>query len=279
MAPLTPARDGPRRGLGRVRLALLLCALAAVAGWTVRAELRLRQRRAWEQSLSVAVVLLTPDGGGDGAAWGAGLDRLAARLEAERARWQGPGPIPFRLELVGPVPWQGSFPPPPSSNGLAQRARHGLEVSRLLRELDRASGIRPRDYDLRVYVLDDGAGPADAESFAEGEAELGGDVALVHGSARGDLDLPLKAIGHELLHTVGATDKYDANGHAVEPQGLAEPDRAPAYPQRFAEWMAGEVPLSPGRGRLPASLDEVRVGPVTARGMGWMGGPSRPRIE
>jgi hypothetical protein len=34
--------------------------------------------------------------------------------------------------------------------------------------------------------------------------------------------------------------------------------------------MVGEVPIAPGRGRLPESLEELRVGPLTAREIGWI---------
>ena len=52
-------------------------------------------------------------------------------------------------------------------------------------------------------------------------------------------------IAHELMHTLGATDKYDpANNLPIFPQGFAEPDREPLYPQRFAEIMGGRIPIS-----------------------------------
>ena len=37
-------------------------------------------------------------------------------------------------------------------------------------------------------------------------------------------------IAHELLHTVGASDKYDANGNPVPPHGLGEPMRRAIVP-------------------------------------------------
>jgi hypothetical protein len=105
--------------------------------------------------------------------------------------------------------------------------------------------------------------------FAEGSGALNGEVAFVRGTADGDLSVSLQAIGHELLHTVGARDKYDADGHVLAPDGLADPARVPPYPQDHAEWMAGEVPVAPGRGRVAATLEEMQVGPVTAREIGW----------
>jgi len=66
-------------------------------------------------------------------------------------------------------------------------------------------------------------------------------------------------IAHELLHTFGATDKYDAGSDAPRyPEGFAEPQREPRYPQRYAEIMAGRVPLGP-------SVSPSRISPKTRR--------------
>lgn len=76
---------------------------------------------------------------------------------------------------------------------------------------------------------------------------------------------------HELLHTFGATDKYDlATGLPLYPDGFAEPKLAPPYPQRLAEIMAGQMSLSATESRLPDGLVDERVGPLTAREIGWV---------
>ncbi|MBS1200456.1 MAG: hypothetical protein H6R27_1134 [Proteobacteria bacterium] len=76
---------------------------------------------------------------------------------------------------------------------------------------------------------------------------------------------------HELMHTLGATDKYDpATLLPSFPGGYAEPEAEPRYPQRLAEVMAGRVALSPGQARMAESLDEVVVGPATAAEIGWV---------
>jgi hypothetical protein len=77
-------------------------------------------------------------------------------------------------------------------------------------------------------------------------------------------------IAHELLHTLGATDKYDrGTGQPLVPQGLGDPDQSPRYPQRLGEIMAGRIATSAGTAVIPASLETMRVGPVTAREIGW----------
>ena len=68
-------------------------------------------------------------------------------------------------------------------------------------------------------------------------------------------------ITHELMHTLGATDKYAAGNLPAYPAGYAEPYRQPRYPQLRAEIMGGRIPLSPLQARMPESLDEVVVGP------------------
>jgi hypothetical protein len=77
-------------------------------------------------------------------------------------------------------------------------------------------------------------------------------------------------IAHELLHTVGATDKYDlASGEPLNPAGLADPDREPLYPQERAEIMAGRRALSAQESEMPHSLAGVVVGADTAREIRW----------
>lgn len=78
-------------------------------------------------------------------------------------------------------------------------------------------------------------------------------------------------ISHELLHTLGAADKYNmATNQPLHPDGFAEPSREPLFPQRFAELMGGRIPLTASEAKIPVSLSQVVIGPVTAREIGWM---------
>jgi len=78
-------------------------------------------------------------------------------------------------------------------------------------------------------------------------------------------------IAHELLHTLGATDKYRAdNNQPRHPEGFAEPDREPLYPQSSAELMAGRIPISADAAEIPESLRQVVIGPQTATEIGWI---------
>ena len=77
-------------------------------------------------------------------------------------------------------------------------------------------------------------------------------------------------IAHELLHTVGATDKYDTIGNPLYPIGYANPGRSPLHPQRHAEVMAARVPLSTYSSRMATSLRSTVINPVTAREIAWL---------
>lgn len=78
-------------------------------------------------------------------------------------------------------------------------------------------------------------------------------------------------IAHEFLHTLGATDKYDLpTGQPIYPFGYADPAREPRHPQNVAELMAGRIPLSDTEAEIPASLDEVLIGRLTAKEIGWV---------
>ena len=77
-------------------------------------------------------------------------------------------------------------------------------------------------------------------------------------------------IAHELLHTVGASDKYDTSGEPIYPDGYAEPDLQPLYPQTHAELMGGRIPLSEYNSQMPNYLATVVVGESTAREINWI---------
>ena len=76
-------------------------------------------------------------------------------------------------------------------------------------------------------------------------------------------------IAHEFLHTLGATDKYElASGQPSFPDGIAEPDRSPLYPQQLAEIMGGRIALAEDDAVIPKSLKYAIIGPLTAQEIG-----------
>ncbi|MFH7767279.1 hypothetical protein [Acinetobacter sp. BSP-28] len=75
---------------------------------------------------------------------------------------------------------------------------------------------------------------------------------------------------HELLHSFGASDKYDlATGQPAYPIGYAYPNQQPLFPQAKAELMAGHIPLSQQKSKMPDSLKQTLINEITAIELGW----------
>ncbi|MDX2425462.1 MAG: hypothetical protein QNK15_04330 [Cycloclasticus sp.] len=76
-------------------------------------------------------------------------------------------------------------------------------------------------------------------------------------------------LAHELLHTVGASDKYNLKtGQPIYPEGFANSDVL--YGQSRAEIMAGKIPLSENDSVMPESLRNCVIGSKTAAEIGWL---------
>jgi hypothetical protein len=77
-------------------------------------------------------------------------------------------------------------------------------------------------------------------------------------------------IAHEMLHTLGASDKYNLQTlQPIYPEGYADPAQKPLLPQKFAEIMGRAIPLSSSASDMPGSLSYTVIGPQTAREIKW----------
>lgn len=250
-------------------MAVLSVVLLLACAWSAKLAWWRHTRRSWKQPLAVDVVLLRREGVPLAAVTTLrdALPRLERALQGEYLRYRPGAPAPFRFTVKGPVQVDGPPPDVPEQEGLAPRLSHYYRLWRYLGRVKEQGHLRLGSRSLRVYVVIE---PVRTRvRFVEGFGAVGGDFGVVRAAIDDHLlDQALLAIGHEMLHCLGASDKYDAHGHAVAPEGLADP--AAGYPQRHAEIMVGEVAVAPGRGRLAESLSEVRVGPVTAREIGWL---------
>ncbi len=160
--------------------------------------------------------------------------------------------------------------PTPTGEGAIALVKQALAARAWRRAIDPRIGVIPDHWDTRVYVV--ARKPAsETRSFVEGQSEQDGRIGAVDVELDASMaDLTLFVVTHELMHTLGASDKYDGAGRASVPKGLAEPDRVPRYPQRFAEVMARNRPVSETEEVVIASLDELAIGPFTAKEIGWV---------
>ena len=252
---------------------MLLGLLAATVAW---AWIDVRSRRArteWQRPLEASVALVQLGSVDQGAlrALRARLPALQSRLRDEYHRHGGQLPQPINFTLFGPVTVDRAPPAAPDTTTLVNLVRHTYEQWRWTHAVDVGSDLPTRRFDSRIYVLV--RAPQGSErSWVEGSSELGGrvGVALIELGAS-TVDLALFVVAHELFHTLGANDKYDASGRALIPEGLVEAERVPLYPQRYAEVMTRNLVLAVGSERPPDSLAELGVGALTAREIGWSG--------
>jgi hypothetical protein len=113
--------------------------------------------------------------------------------------------------------------------------------------------------------------PSTLQTMPDSHGMQKGLIGVVHTFAQGQMaGTNSIVIAHELLHTLGATDKYDpGTGAPLFPIGFADPSQTPLYPQGEAEIMAGRRAVSPQDAEMPASLKAVVVGPATALEIRW----------
>lgn len=254
----------------RVRITLLATLLAVVLAYALKDGIRRRARTSWKRPLEIALVVAERGAVAPSsiAALRQRVGDLERRLAEERERY-GSGQPPFRFQLYGPVP-VASAPPTPASDGLVDLVVQAYRSWRYFGAIDSAADVPSSAFDSRIYLVV--RTPADARRKAvEGQSEEGGRIGSVEVELDETMtDFALFVAAHELFHTLGASDKYDERGFARVPDGLGEPERKPLYPQAAAEVMARNVALGPGNERPPDTLDELRVGPATAREIRWL---------
>jgi hypothetical protein len=172
------------------------------------------------------------------------------------------------MTFVGPVDAREG-PPTTEGDGWFAAAEETWALWRWTSRLDTSAHLDSASFDSRIYVAAK-APVSEERAMVEGESEEGGRIGAVEVELDASMvDLALFVAAHELFHTLGASDQYDATGHTLIPGGLADPTRVPPLPQAFAEVMARNRPVGPGVEVPPETLDELAVGLETANAIGW----------
>ena len=256
----------PRGGFKMLRILILLLVLLVVALTTWQD--RYRSTR-WREPLYVAIYPIAADESPVTSRYVAALDadrfkpidRFFMR-EATRYSLRAPEPVKTRLRS------ELRDRPPQRAAGAGALATAWWSL-KLRYWAWRASGHVNEPEDIRMFVLyhDPALTPQVPHSLGLTKGLIG----VVYAFATPEMDGEnAVVIAHELLHTVGASDKYLPGSDAPRfPDGYGDPDQVPLYPQRFAEIMAGRLMLRADSWQQAANLDAVLIGPATALEIRW----------
>lgn len=244
------------------RILILLIILALVGGMTLGERLWVRS---WVRPLKVAIYPVAMDPGVR-----AYVEQLQARdfediglfLAREAPRWG-------RTNLHSPrIVWMAPLLNPPPLPGVQSKLEAIQWSLRLRWYAFRNTPFWSSLGTVRLFVLYHPLQFNQALPHSHGLQK--GMLGVVHVFASASQQTQNNfVIAHELLHTLGALDKYDANGQPIAPTGLADPNVRPLYPQYKAEIMGGRTAISAERSEMPKGLDEAVIGYATAAEIGW----------
>jgi hypothetical protein len=249
----------------RILLLLLILFVVAMSAWLDK--LRTTD---WDRPLVVALYPIN----GDGSA--AARDAVTALnvedfhsietfFAEEAAHWGLPLSQPMEL-VLGPA-LNEKPPAPPRERNVLAVMWWSLQMRYWAWRM--TDGIKPAP-DVRMFLLyhDPVAQSRLAHSLGLQKGLLG--VVNVFAGAR-QREPNNVVIAHEILHTVGASDKYDPrDNRPLFPQGYADPARSPLFPQDYAEIMAGRIPQSETEMAEPEGLDQALIGEATAIEIRWL---------
>jgi hypothetical protein len=251
-----------------VRIVLLVFLLLNVA---LGAYLTRARTTAWERPLRVMVFPINGDGGAATAKYIGALKRDTfqpiARFLQDEAQRYGRAQTSLVDFYLGPE--VRAVPPrPPYGGNVVQVMWWSLQMRFWAwNHADSPGQARP---EVTMFVLY--YDPAKVQRVAHSLGLQKGLIGVVHAFASEEQAAQNNVIlAHELLHTVGATDKYDpASNQPAFPDGYADPAKDPRLPQEFAEIMAGRIPLSESEAEIPRGLQQVLIGGKTAKEINWL---------
>ncbi len=248
----------------RVFVLLVILLWAATHTWFERIS-----STGWKQPLWVGIFPVNADGSATAQAY---IDALDTREFADIGDFMGREAHRYGKELAEPLhivlyPQVKQIPPQlDRGDGLIGTVWWSLKLRWFAWREATVSRAPPR---VRLFVLYHD--PTTLKSVPDSHGMQKGLIGVVHAFAlRPMAGSNSIVITHELLHTLGATDKYDpGTGAPLFPIGFADPDRKPLYPQDEAEIMAGRRAVSAQDAEMPEALNDVVVGPATATEIRW----------
>ncbi|MEE4184242.1 MAG: hypothetical protein V2J12_00595 [Gammaproteobacteria bacterium] len=240
---------------------LTVLVVVALSSW-----LGARNATDWQEPLWVMVYPINGDGRESTASY---IDALTATDFSDIEAFMARETKRYGIDLQQPVKLilgerVASRPPAvPVGGNVLTIARWSLELRWWAHRMTRDHAGPPPDIRLFLVYFDPAQTPALEHSVGLEKGRVG--VVNVF-AARRQTGANNFVIAHEMLHTLGASDKYELPSLLPRfPDGYAEPAQKPLYPQRQAEIMGGRIPVDEQHAAIPESLRAAVLGPGTAR--------------
>ena len=245
----------------RLRILILLGVLAVAIGLTWLEQTLVR---GWRAPLDVTLVPINGDGSEQAAETIRALQAsdfadINSFLQRETARYGVKQQQAMQITLLPEL--KEKPPAPPHDRSVLKTVWWSLQLRGWVYQ--QSGSLLPQLGKIKLFVLYHA--PQDGVALEHSLGLQKGLIGVVHAFAD-----PRQAqqnnivIAHELLHTLGATDKYDAEGKPVYPQGYADAALPQQMPRHAAEIMAGRYVNAAGRLVMAASLGQCEIGAQTA---------------
>ncbi|MBS1139109.1 MAG: hypothetical protein H6R13_562 [Proteobacteria bacterium] len=249
----------------RILILLLILATVGLGAWRSNSRLT-----AWEHTVHVAIYPIAAD---NSSATTSYVNSLNKDSFEEIAQWLQAQTDNLGLSVLQPVALNVAPPiaeqPPvaPRQPSALDAILWSLKFRWWASQHDQITGPKPH---IRLFVLFHDPERNSVVPHSTGLSK--GQIGIIHAYAsRQQRRQNNVVIAHELLHTFGATDKYDlATLQPIYPQGYAEPARNPRLPQVMAEIMGGRTPIDANSSKIPDRLADTLIGPETAMEIGML---------
>ncbi len=275
-----------REKFRKFRIGVLSVLLLGVGFWAWETYLQDHKTFAWDQPVRVAVVAVVEGDKQQQIDWfvqsflsRAGAPRknlleVEAWLQSEYERHTGDNLDIFDLAVRGPVHMKKRPPAlPKHEDGFYERWSGIRNFLGYFKEIHKREDLLLGAYDITVFVYfydeTDPVLKATFELFDSVASKRDGMGIVFAPLSRSKLGYTTQVVAHEILHTLGASDKYEGN-RSVFPQGYADPQQTPLFPQENCEIMSLGRPISKTEDEYVDSLDECVVGDVTAEEINWV---------
>lgn len=250
-----------------VRITVLLSVLFVIVVGTWMTE---KQMSAWDRPILVTVYPIAADDNPASLKFAKSIDAGSFR---EVNRFFGKQSQPYGFSVTPAFRFQVAEPstdrPPPVPEQFNTAAIAWWSLRMRWWTWTKALGDGLIDSDIQMFMmlhsLDGRAGVGISVGMRKGR------YAVVKAYANeASRATNLVVFTHEMLHVLGATDKYVlSTGDPIYPDGFADPNKRPLFPQTRAEIMGGSIPLNAYSSSMPESLDQCKIGRLTAEEIGF----------